>query len=74
MCVITGVLFPDQGYDMILARAFGMPGLPAEAGHRRPVLARRCRRPSVLLGEQVMRRIFELDAARGDVALGIGAT
>jgi hypothetical protein len=28
----------------------------------------------VLLGEQVMRTVFELDAARSDAALGIGAT
>ncbi len=32
MCVITGALFPDQGYDMILARTFGMPGLPVKPG------------------------------------------
>jgi len=32
LCVITGALFPDQGYDMILARTFGMPGLPVKPG------------------------------------------
>src|SRR6516164_1021431 len=32
MCVITGVLFPDQGYDLILARVFKMPGLPVKPG------------------------------------------
>src|SRR5271154_1820325 len=25
MCVIVGALFPDQGYDLILARTFAMP-------------------------------------------------
>ena len=73
MCVITGVLFPDQGYDMILARAFGMPGLPLKPGTVTP-FGPALSKAHVLLGEQVMRRIFELDAARGDVALGIGAT
>jgi hypothetical protein len=45
MCVLTGALFPDQGYDMILARAFGMPGVPvSRAPSSRP--ARRCPRPA----------------------------
>jgi hypothetical protein len=73
MCVITGVLFPDQGYDMILARAFGMPGVPVKPGTVTPS-GPALSKARVLLGEQVMRRIFELDAARSDVALGIGAT
>ena len=25
MCVIVGALFPDQGYDLVLARTFAMP-------------------------------------------------
>jgi hypothetical protein len=28
MCVITGALFPGQGYDLVLARTSGMPGPP----------------------------------------------
>ena len=32
MCVITGALFPGQGYDLILARTFKMPGLPVKPG------------------------------------------
>ena len=32
LCVITGALFPDQGYDMILATVFGMPGVPVKPG------------------------------------------
>ena len=73
MCVITGVLFPDQGYDMILARTFGMPGVPVKPGAVTPS-GPALSKARVLLGEQVMRKIFELDAARSDVELGIGAT
>jgi DDE family transposase/transposase IS4-like protein len=73
MCVITGVLFPDQGYDMILARAFAMPGVPVKPGTVTPS-GPALSKARVLLGEQVMRRIFEIDAARTDLELGIGAT
>ncbi|HEX6522315.1 MAG TPA: IS4 family transposase [Streptosporangiaceae bacterium] len=73
MCVITGALFPGQGYDMILARTFGMPGLPVKPGTAAPS-GPALSKARVLLGEQVMRRVFELDAARADVELGIGAT
>jgi hypothetical protein len=73
MCVITGALFPDQGYDMILARTFGMPGVPVKPGTVTPS-GPALSKARVLLGEQVMRRVFELDAARTDLELGIGAT
>jgi hypothetical protein len=73
MCVITGALFPDQGYDLILARTFGMPGVPVKPGTVTPS-GPALPKARVLLGEQVMRRIFELDAARTDLELGIGAT
>jgi Transposase DDE domain/Insertion element 4 transposase N-terminal len=73
MCVITGVLFPGQGYDLVLARAFGMPGVPVKPGTVTPS-GPALSKARVLLGEQVTRRIFELDAARSDVELGIGAT
>jgi hypothetical protein len=73
MCVITGALFPDQGYDLILARTFGMPGLRFKPGTVTPSGAA-LSKARVLLGEQVMRRVFELDAARTDLELGIGAT
>ena len=44
MCVIVASLFPDQGYDLVLARTFAMPGLPAQgtpprADHRHCVRA-----------------------------------
>jgi Insertion element 4 transposase N-terminal len=73
LCVITGALFPDQGYDMILARVFGMPGVPVKPGTvtpAGPALSKARGR----LGEQVMRKVFELDAARADITPGPGGT
>ena len=70
MCVIVGALFPDQGYDLILARTFAMPGLPVKPGTRTPS-GPALSKARVLLGEQVMRRIFEIDAARADADPGI---
>jgi hypothetical protein len=70
MAVITGALFPGQGYDMVLARTFAMPGLPVKPGTLTPS-GPALSRARVLLGEQVMRCIFEIDAARADAALGI---
>jgi hypothetical protein len=73
LCVITGALFPDQGYDMILARVFGMPGLPVKPGTvtpTGPALSKARER----LGEQVMRKVFELDAGRADITPGPGGT
>jgi hypothetical protein len=72
MCVIVGALFPDQGYDLILARTFAMPGLPVKPGTVTPS-GPALSKARVLLGEQVMRRIFEIDAVRADAELGIGA-
>ncbi len=71
MCVITGALFPD-GYPVILARVFAMPGLVIKPGTVTPS-APALSKARVLLGEQVMRRLFELDAARTDADLGISA-
>jgi len=72
MCVIVAALFPDQGYDLILARTFAMPGLPVKPGTVTPS-GPALSKARVLLGEQVMRRIFEIDAARSDTDLGISA-
>ncbi len=72
MCVLVGALFPDQGYDLILARTFKMPGLPVKPGAATPS-GPALSKARALLGEQVMRRVFEIDAARTDVDLGIGA-
>jgi hypothetical protein len=72
MCVIVGALFPGQGYDLVLARTFAMPGLPVKPGTVTPS-GPALSKARVLLGEQVMRRLFELDAARTDLEPGIGA-
>lgn len=72
MCVLVVALFPDQGYDLILARTFKMPGLPVKPGTLTPS-GPALSEARVLLGEQVMRRIFEIDAARTDAEPGIGA-
>ena len=73
LCVLAGCLFPGEGYDGILRIAFGMPGLGLKPGTKVPA-GPGLSRARVLSGEQVMRRAFELDAARTDVELGIGAT
>jgi Insertion element 4 transposase N-terminal/Transposase DDE domain len=72
MCVLVGALFPDQGYDLVLARTFAMPGLPVKPGTLTPS-GPALSKARVLLGEQVMRRIFETGAARTDADLGISA-
>jgi Transposase DDE domain/Insertion element 4 transposase N-terminal len=73
ICVLAGCLFPGEGYDGTLRIAFGLPGLGAKPGTTVPA-GPALSKARVLLGEQVMRRIFELDAARADVELGIGST
>ncbi len=73
ICVLVGCLFPGEGYDANLRTAFGLPGLRLKPGTKVPT-GPALSKARVLLGEQVMRRAFELDAARTDVELGIGAT
>ncbi len=73
VCVLAGCLFPDQGYDSILAKVFGLPGLPRKLGTTVPS-GPALSKARALLGEQVMRKISELDAARADVVPGAGAT
>jgi hypothetical protein len=70
ICVLVACLFPGDGYDAVLAKAFGLPGLRFKPRSQAPAgsafsQARR------LLGEQAMRRVFELDAERPDADLGI---
>src|SRR6266699_4384757 len=60
ICVLVACLFPGSGYDTVLATAFGLPGLRLRPGAGIPSgsafsQARR------LLGEQAMRKAFELD-------------
>jgi hypothetical protein len=69
-CVLVACLFPGDGYDAVLARAFGLPGLRFKPGAEVPA-GSAFSQARKLLGEQAMRRVFELDAARGDAELGI---
>ena len=71
VCVLVACLFPGSGYDSVLATAFGLPGLrrPPGAGVPTGAAFSQARK---LLGEQVMKKIFELDAAVPDADLGAG--
>lgn len=71
VCVLVACLFPGDGYDAVLARAFGLPGLRFRPGGVPAGSAFSQARK--LLGEQAVKRIFELDAARSDAELGISA-
>src|SRR5271165_236507 len=73
ICVLAGCLFPGEGYDTTLRITFGLPGLGVKPGTGVPT-GPALSKARVLLGERVARRAFELDAARTDVGLGIGAT
>ena len=71
ICVLVACLFPGAGYDTVLATAFGLPGLKPRPGAQVPTGAA-LSQARKLLGEQAMKRIFELDAAVADADLGIG--
>ena len=71
VCVLVACLFPGAGYDGVLATAFGLPGLKPRPGAQVPTGAA-LSQARKLLGEQAMKRIFELDAAVADADLGIG--
>jgi len=73
LCLAAGALFPGQGYDLILARAFSMPGTRVRPGTPVPT-GPAFSQARTRLGEQPMRRAFELDAARDDVPLAAGGT
>jgi hypothetical protein len=71
VCVLVGCLFPGEGYDQVLARAFGIPGLrfwpgPVPTGSALSQARER-------LGEHAVRRLFEIDAETGDAELGLTA-
>jgi hypothetical protein len=71
ICVLVACLFPGAGYDSVLATAFGLPGLKLKPGVGTPT-GPALSQARKLLGEQAMKRIFELDAAVPDAELGIG--
>ncbi|HEX9042628.1 MAG TPA: IS4 family transposase [Trebonia sp.] len=73
LCVITCCLFTGQGYDMVLARAFRMPGARVRPGTPVPT-GPALSQARARLGEEPARRAFEIDAARGDVPLAAGGT
>jgi len=71
ICVLVACLFAGAGYDTVLATAFGLPGLRSVPGAEIPS-GSAFSQARKLLGEQVMQRLFELDAAVTDADLGIG--
>jgi len=71
ICVLVACLFPGAGYDTVLATAFGLPGLRLRPGAEIPS-GSAFSQARKLLGEQAVKRIFELDAAVPDADLGIG--
>ena len=71
-CVLVACMFPGRGYDTALATAFGLPGLNLKPGTQVPS-GPAFSKARALLGDQVMKRLFELDAACGDADLGIAA-
>jgi hypothetical protein len=73
ICVLVACLFPGEGYDGVLAAAFGLPGLHRKPGTQPPT-GPAFSKARALLGEQVMKRAFELDAARGDAEPGISSS
>jgi hypothetical protein len=69
VCVLVGCLFPAEGYDQVLARAFGIPGLRFWPG---PVpTASALSQARERLGEHAVRRLFEIDAEADDAELGL---
>ena len=71
--LVTGALFAGQGYDMVMARAFAMPGTRVRPGTPVPT-GPAFSQARARLGEQPARRAFELDAARAGVPLAAGGT
>ena len=71
VCVLVACLFPGAGYDSVLATASGLPGLKLKPGAGTPT-GPALSQARKLLGEQAMKRIFELDASVADADLGIG--
>jgi hypothetical protein len=71
ICVLVACLFPGAGYDSVLATAFGLPGLRRLPGAEIPS-GSAFSQARKLLGEQVMQRLFELDATVADADPGTG--
>jgi hypothetical protein len=71
VCILVACLFPGEGHDQVLARAFGIPGLRFWPG---PVpTASALSQARERLGEHAVRRLFEIDAETSDAELGLTA-
>lgn len=71
VCVLIGCLYPGEGYDQVLARAFGIPGLRFWPG---PVpTASALSQARERLGEHAVRLLFEAGAETSDAELGLSA-
>jgi hypothetical protein len=71
VCVLVACLYPGVGYDQVLARAFGIPGLRFWPG---PVpTASALSQARDRLGERALRLLFEIDADTSDAELGLSA-
>jgi hypothetical protein len=71
VCMLAGCLFPGEGYDRVLARAFAIPGLrfwpwPVPAASALSQARER-------LGEHAVRRLFGIGAEAGEAELGLSA-
>ncbi|MCL2734391.1 MAG: transposase domain-containing protein [Actinomycetia bacterium] len=71
ICVLVACLFPGDGYDGVLAKAFGLPGLRFRPGNVPSGSA--LSQARARLGELAVRRVFELDAQRCDAGLGLAS-
>jgi hypothetical protein len=71
VCVLVACLFPGEGYDRVLARAFGLPGLRFRPG--KVPTASALSQARERLGEHAVRRLFEIDAEASDAELGLTA-
>jgi hypothetical protein len=71
VCVLVGCLYPGEGYDQVLARAFGIPGLRFWPGPAPTASALSQARER--LGEHAARRLLEIDAEVSDAELGLSA-
>jgi Transposase DDE domain/Insertion element 4 transposase N-terminal len=71
ICVLVACLFPGEGYDRVLARTFGMPGLRFRPDGGEVPTGSAFSQARKLLGQHVLRRLFELDAQVSDAELGI---
>jgi hypothetical protein len=70
-CVLVACLFPGESYDEVLSLAFGLPGLRFRPPWEQTPTGSAFSQARKLLGEQVLRRVFEIDAETTDADLGV---